>query len=73
MFITQEPCIDQRPIVNPEAFKYLQPHHQKTREADQDPKVPPKVIVPLQNAKLQEGQSIFLACKVIGSPKPKVK
>jgi hypothetical protein len=73
VFVTQEPGIDQRPMVNPEAFRYLQPQAQhKPREVDVEPKIPPKVIVPLQNVKLQEGQNIFLACKVIGTPRPNV-
>lgn len=72
VFVAQEPGIDQRPIVNPDAFKYLQPHMYVKKEEEQDPRVPPKVIVPLHNAKIHEGQTLFLASKIIGTPKPKV-
>ncbi len=72
VFVAQEAGIDQRPIVNPEAFKYLQPHMYVEKVVEQDPRTPPKVVIPLQNAKINEGQNLYLACKVIGNPTPKV-
>ena len=39
---------------------------------DSDEMHPPKVIVPLQNAKFKEGSQLVLACKITGNPKPKI-
>ena len=35
--------------------------------------VPPKVIIPLANVNLSEGQPVQLACKIEGLPKPTVR
>lgn len=72
-FIKQMPNIDRTPLVNPDAFRYLeQPATEKPRRDDQENLRPPKVIVPLSNVKLEEGQSVLLACKIEGYPRPKV-
>lgn len=74
-FIKQMPNIDTTPMVNPDAFRYLEHPNQATsaRRPDQDEKlVPPKVIIPLSNVKLEEGQSVLLACKIEGHPRPKL-
>lgn len=45
-------------------------------ENDREPKeryIPPKVIVPLSNARISEGENVLLVCKIDGYPKPKVK
>ena len=73
VFVTQTASIDQSPMVNPDAFKYLEQQPHKARPEEVEKMVPPKIIVPLSNVKLEEGQSIFLACKVDGQPKPKVR
>ncbi len=71
--ITLVPNIDQTPYVNPDAFRFLENHPRDlTTDDERDPMIPPKVIVPLSNVKLQEGQPIQLACKVEGFPKPTV-
>ena len=68
------PNIDQTPYVNPEAFRYLtQPSRYIPSDDIQDPMLPPKVIVPLTNQTLKEGQPITLACKIEGLPKPVVR
>lgn len=71
--IQQMPSIDQTPIVNPDAFKYLEaPSKHKPRDDSAGDMKPPKVIVPLSNVKLKESQPMFLACKIEGYPKPTV-
>jgi hypothetical protein len=70
--IIKIPNIDRRPMVNPEAFKFLEQPHEKPRVEDIENLRPPKVIIPLSNAKLEEGQTVMLACKIEGYPRPKV-
>lgn len=72
--IQQMPNIDNTPMVNPEAFKYLeQPAYARPKSLDDtDDMSPPKVIVPLSNVKLEEGQTVILACKIEGYPRPKL-
>ena len=72
VYVTQTASIDQTPIVNPDAFKYLEQQPHKPRPEEQEKMSPPKVIVPLSNVKLEEGKTVFLACKIEGQPKPKV-
>lgn len=75
LHIEQVPNIDQTPMVNPEAFRYLeQPVARKPLDVDDDSEnlMPPKVIVPLQDLQLKEGEPVFLICKIDGKPKPKV-
>jgi hypothetical protein len=73
LHVSRAPSIDQSPIVNPEAFKYLnkQPRESLRSEEVFDSQAP-KVVVPLSNVKLLEGKQIHLACKIIGFPKPRV-
>ncbi len=77
LFVQQIPGIDQRPLVNPDAFKYLENPPNKfaapsEREDDNENAQPPVVIVPLQDLKLKEGEPVLLICKIEGNPKPKV-
>ena len=66
------PNIDETAYVNPEAFKFLEKIPSlKPEESDNEMK-PPKVIIPLTDAKMIEGQPIHLACKIEGVPRPKV-
>jgi hypothetical protein len=71
--VKQVPNIDRTPMVNPNAFRYLEhiPNERVPRERAEKP-TPPKVTVPLTNVKLEEGQSVVLACKIEGQPKPRV-
>ncbi len=76
VFVQQMPNIDQTPMVNPAAFKYLEgPKAVRQPETDDDNEnlQPPKVIVPLQDLQLNEGEAVLLMCKIIGKPKPKVR
>lgn len=71
--VKEVPNIDSTPMVNPEAFKYLENHPQERPKHEETENLrPPKVIVPLSNVKLEEGQSVLLACKIEGYPRPKV-
>lgn len=71
--IRQVPNIDRTPMVNPDAFRFLeQPTQARPQKEEPDNMRPPKVIIPLSDAKLEEGQNILLACKIDGYPRPKV-
>ncbi len=76
LFVKEIPNIDQTPMVNPDAFRYLEGPKTTNRpiETDDDNEnlQPPKVIVPLQDLELNEGEAVILMCKIIGKPKPKV-
>lgn len=74
VFVKLMPNIDDTPLVNPDAFRYLDhPHIHKPRDTDEIENVePPKVVVPLQDLQLKEGEPIILMCKITGNPKPKV-
>ena len=74
LFINFLPNIDESPYVNPEAFRLLDSPPTKP-ESENEPKehfIPPKVIVPLSDARISEGENVFLVCKIDGYPKPKV-
>lgn len=68
--VTEDVKVDRTPIVNPDAFKYLDAPKHQTHRDDMDNFTPPKIVVPLNNVKVKEGQPLYLACKVEGSPKP---
>ena len=69
--IAKDTSIDEKPIVDPNAFKYLN-RPEAPRKEENEKQYPPKVIVPLNNIKATEGKPIFLACKIVGMPKPMV-
>ena len=82
LVINKESAIEKTPIVNPDAFRYLEKKPQlqhpearpePSRREDDSELQPPKIIVPLSNAKFKEGAQVVLACKITGAPKPKVK
>lgn len=70
--VTLMPNIDQTPIVNPDAFRFLEHPAPQRRYEEPEKMAPPKVVIPLADVKLVEGQAIQLACKIEGVPKPKV-
>lgn len=75
VFIQQMPNIDQTPMVNPDAFRFLDnpPMRKQPDRDDEDENVePPKVVVPLQDLQLKEGETVLLMCKITGKPRPKV-
>ena len=70
-----EPGVDTNSFVNPDIFRALdgvKPRPTDTQEKDQ-PQSPPKVIVPLQPIKCNEGQPINFTAKIVGFPTPTVK
>lgn len=76
VFVTSVPNVDETPLVNPESFRFLdlprsKPQYESDAE-DKDRLEPPRVIIPLSDVKLEEGQSVLLVCKIDGYPKPKV-
>lgn len=69
------PNIDQRPIIEPNAFKYLNPptpQSPKTPQDDTRNYQPPKVIIPLKDIRVNEDQPVTFMTKIIGYPIPKV-
>lgn len=64
--------VDRAPITNPDAFKYLNRPRESARPEEAQDVTPPKVVVPLANVQLIEGRSMLLACKITGSPSPRV-
>ncbi len=65
--------IDNKPIVNPEAFNYLnRPDHMTPKNVEPNLS-PARITVPLSNMRLQEGKPCRLVCKVEGNPLPNVR
>lgn len=75
IYVDLLPNIDETPLIDPEAFKFLEHPITKPIKDDSDDVIkyiPPHVIVPLSNVKITEGEPLKLACKIDGYPKPKV-
>lgn len=77
LFVTLQPNVDETPLVNPDAFRQLDaPHHAPVKSDDEDRQKenlqPPRVVVPLSDVRLKEGDNILMVCKIVGQPKPKV-
>ena len=76
VFIQQVPNIDRTPMVNPDAFRYLENNRYapKSRNIDEDNTnlVPPRIVVPLKDMELKEEEAVLLICKIEGKPRPKV-
>lgn len=75
LYVTVEPSVDETPLINPEAFRNLEAPVPKPDSDDLKPKehfIPPRVIVPLANVRISEGDPVLLICKIDGYPKPKV-
>jgi hypothetical protein len=82
--IEQVPSIDKTPIINPDAFRYLNngPNQSKTPSIasasdvnmpdDVSQATPPKVIIPLKDVVTNEGEPVYLSTKIIGYPTPKI-
>jgi hypothetical protein len=71
VFIKALPSIDDRPMVNPDAFKNLQHQPGMAPEEESEAISPPVVIIPLTDSRVGEGRSVTLMCKIEGSPKPR--
>ena len=74
--ITPTANIDDRPLVNPDAFKYLdmptESYVPNQNLKDAERVIPPHVIIPLTDQQMNEGDTIRLTCKIDGLPRPKV-
>jgi hypothetical protein len=85
--VNKAPVIDARPVIDPEAFKYIEPQkkeptrpvhrpsasYQPDQPVSAQELVAPNFIVGLPaNFKLHEGEPIKLSCQVEGYPKPTV-
>lgn len=78
LFIKSLPNVDETPLINPEAFRFLEAP--KSNNNDENPYnndtqryIPPHVIIPLSDVYVSEGNYAALLCKIDGFPKPKVK
>lgn len=74
VYVVEIPAIDNKPMIKPDAFKYLEAPKEAKRPNENESVnyQPPIFIIPLANAKADEGETVQLACKVEGYPKPKV-
>jgi hypothetical protein len=75
LIVDHVPDIDQTPIIDPNAFKYLNAPQSPapSRDSDDRPQIrPPKVIIPLKDIKVHEDQPVCFMSKIIGYPIPKV-
>jgi hypothetical protein len=71
--IEKEAGIDNKPIIDPNAFIYLnKPESHKPRKESGERPIPAKIIVPLQNIHTNEGKPCRLVCKIEGNPTPTV-
>lgn len=85
--VNKAPVIDARPVIDPDAFKYLpqpttpkpQPHQVVPQHVPQPAQQPERYVAPNfvvglpANYKLHEGETIKLNCQVEGNPKPAVR
>lgn len=72
---TDTMSIDNTAFVPQDAFRTLDQGKPKPSDAPEknEPKTPPKVIVPLQPVSCKEGEPIIFTAKVIGNPQPTVR
>ncbi len=81
VFVKESSGIDTTPITNQDAFKHINTPRKydspaEDSQTDEDVPLnrakPPKVIHGLPNLKQLEGESVVMACKIDGFPKPTV-
>lgn len=78
LIIMPSPSIDKAPIVDPRAFKYLDPTAlsqaapQEPFRGDEERAEPPRVVIPLKDYRVNEGHSVCLMTKITGYPQPKI-
>jgi hypothetical protein len=72
--------IDKTPIVDPNAFKYVEPQRAATPrkpsnidEATGLPNVAPNIVVPLSDVFTKEGEDGTFLCKIFARPKPTIR
>jgi hypothetical protein len=86
VYVNKAPVIDSKPVIDPDAFKYLpqsgpqKPTSPRTPKHDSRAQVPmgefvaPYFVIGLPaNSKIHEGEPIKLTCQVEGNPKPTVE
>ena len=69
------PDVDKNSMIHPDAFKNLErvPDNKISPVVDKGKiLMPPRVIIPLANVRIKEGEDFCLSCKIDGLPKPKV-
>ena len=69
------PNVDENSMINPDSLRLLASplNHITPEHVDTNKRlIPPCVIIPLSNVKINEGESVRLASKIDGFPKPKV-
>lgn len=68
------PNVDENSMVHPDAFKNLEKVPEKQAPFMEQSKMlmPPRVIIPLANVRIKEGEDFCLSSKIDGLPKPKV-
>ncbi len=73
LVVDHSPSIDKTSIVDPRAFRYLDAPVPSQRPSDSGEQVaPPRVIIPLKDIRVNEGQPATLLTKIVGHPLPKV-
>ena len=78
LFVNPSPNVDETPLIDPDAFKFLEPsvkpdnNNDEPYKKDRERFFPPRVIIPLTNQIINEGDLVRLAAKIDGYPKPKV-
>lgn len=77
VYVHKAPVIDSRPVVDPDAFKYLPQQsaapHGHPAKIDSGEFIAPYFVVGLPaTSKIHEGEPIKLNCQVQGNPKPTV-
>ncbi len=78
VFIKESAGVDTQPLTHPDAFRHLQHPQSAAEDSQTDDDVPlnrakpPRVIHGLPNLRQLEGESVTMACKIDGFPKPTV-
>ena len=75
LIVTPSSVIDKTPIVDPRAFKYLDPTPRDSHRAsgdDRERAESPRVVIPLKDYRVNEGQSVNLMTKITGYPQPRI-
>ena len=74
VYVNKTPVIDMRPVIDLDAFKYLnRPEAPKPAQEVTQNYLPPNFVVGLPaNCRLHEGEPLKLTCQVEGVPKPSV-
>ena len=74
--VNRLPSIDNTPIINPDAFKYLNPvpaQNAPPEDAHASKVSPPKVIIPLKDLNVSEGLPVNMMTKITGFPVPNIR